>query len=319
MTGSGRRPLPLRLDLKNIRVFCEVVREGSYSGAARSLGYSQPAVSQQMRSLERSLEVPLFVRLGRTMRLTEAGAALYEHSRGLLEGLAVAESRVRAVAGMETGLVRIAAFPSANATLIPALLRHMLEVAPGVSIELIEAEPPTAVQLLEEAACDVIVAFAYGAELQIDRELTRVPLLTDDMVVLRPRGEAREPRVLPITRFADDRWIAGCPQCSARFVEICDEAGFEPNIVYNTDDNLSIQSLVAANLGLSLIPELVVSFMRHPDTEVVRLDPAPRRFISAYTWARLDGIPAIRAVLEGLRHVARAQIETATASRAADT
>jgi DNA-binding transcriptional LysR family regulator len=97
-----------------------VAREGSFSAAARALDYTQPAISHRVARLEAEVGTPLLVRTARGVRLTEAGQALVQHTDAVLARLESAEDEIAAIAGLRAGRVRLAAFPSASATLVPA-------------------------------------------------------------------------------------------------------------------------------------------------------------------------------------------------------
>jgi DNA-binding transcriptional LysR family regulator len=301
-----------------VAVFKAVVLHGSYTGAARELGYSQPAISQQMKALEKALGTPVFIRSGRSLQLTEAGRMLELHADPILQGLARAEARVRAIVEMRSGTVRVCTFPSASATLVPAAFSRLRELHPNIRIELSDAEPPDSFEQLRAGDCDVVLAFTYGAADEPDDEaFVRVPLVHDPLVVLVP-GDHRLAGAtsLDLAELADESWIAGCPRCSVHFRQICAEAGFTPDVVCATDDNLSVQSLVASGLGAALMPSLVVSFLRHTDVAAIPLSPAPVRTISAYTWADSTDIPVVRESLEALQAVAGNYRGEATAEAA---
>src|ERR1700729_2961209 len=107
------------IDSRQLEMFQQVIDAGSFSAAARALHCSQPAISQQMRTLERAMGGPLFLRVGRSLQLTEAGKVLARHSAAILSDLAVAKLQVQAVSALDLGTVRICAFPSANSSLVP--------------------------------------------------------------------------------------------------------------------------------------------------------------------------------------------------------
>ncbi|EFF92647.1 transcriptional regulator [Streptomyces sp. e14] len=219
---------------------------GSFSAAARDLGCTQPAVSQQMKALETSVGTPLLVRTGRETRLTQAGEALVRHANGILAGLTAAEEEVAAIAGLRAGRVRLVSFPSGSSTLVPTALAALRAAHPGTRVSLEEAEPPRSVELLREGDCDVALAFRYedaadrdaaGAEEWAD--LVVRPLLTDRLVALVPERH-RLARAgsgpVAIAELADEPWIAGCPRCRGQLVEVCASAGFTPRIDFATDD-----------------------------------------------------------------------------------
>ncbi|MEV6756293.1 LysR substrate-binding domain-containing protein [Streptomyces sp. NPDC051214] len=293
-------------DSRHIRSFHEVVRTGSYSAAARSLGYTQPAITQQMKALERSVGTVLFTRVGRRMRLTEAGEALSRHAGIILGNINAAQQQMNAITGLRTGRVRICAFPSANATLLPEALSRLAVSHPGVRVELQENEPPESLQRLVDGDCDITLAFHYpGLHEDVPDEVMEIPLMEDQLTVLMPsRHPLARRRSVRLVDLAGERWIAGCLRCRANFLHECAEQGFTPDIAFTTDDNLVIQSLVAEGLGIAMMPGLVLDFLRHRQVTGRALDPASRRQVAAYALREHLRIPATALVLDELKAVA---------------
>ncbi|MGK5450066.1 LysR family transcriptional regulator [Streptomyces radiopugnans] len=293
-------------DSRHIRTFHEVVRTGSYSAAARSLGYTQPAITQQMKALERAVGTPLFLRAGRRMRLTEAGEALSRHAGAILGSMEAARQQMAALTRLRAGRVRVCAFPSAGATLVPEALARLAADHPGVRVELQESEPSESLDRVVRGECDITLAFTYpGLREQVPDELVEIPLLEDQLTVLLPTGHpmARR-RAVRLAELADERWIAGCLRCRTNFLHECAELGFAPDIVFTTDDNLVVQSLVAEGLGIAMMPGLVLSFLVHRKVTGRALDPAARRQVSAYVLREHLRIPATALVLRELEAVA---------------
>lgn len=293
------------LDARHIRMFHEVARLGSYSAAARALGYTQPAVSQQMRALERSVGTPLFTRAGRNLRMTEAGELLARHAVGILDDLQAAAEQVAAIKHLAMGRVRLCTFPSASATIVASAVTRLKASSPGIRVQLLEAEPPDSLSMLQAGECDITLAFNYEGAAEIDHdELEVSPLLDDEMVVVLPVSHplARR-RTLTLTELVDETWIAGCPRCRATFVDACTAADFSPDIAFTTDDNLAMQSLVVAGIGVAVMPSLVLSFLHHPQLVARPLRPAAHRTVSAYTLTDYLHIPATATMLEALREV----------------
>ena len=297
-------------DSRQLRTFHEVVREGSYSAAARTLGYTQPAITQQMRALERSVGTPLFIRVGRRMRLTEAGEALARHAGVILENISTAQEHMSAITRLRSGQVRVCAFPSAGATLVPEALARLTAGHPGIRVELQEEEPPESLERVVRGECDITLAFTYpGLRSQAPEGLVEIPLLEDEVTVLM---QAEHPlarrRVVRLAELSDERWIAGCLRCRANFLHECAELGFAPDIAFTTDDNLVVQSLVAEGLGIAMMPGLVLSFLAHERVVGRALEPASRRQVSAYVLAEHLQIPATSLMLEELRTVSANRI-----------
>lgn len=293
-------------DSRHIRTFHAVVRAGSYSAAARELGYTQPAITQQMKALERSVGTPLFVRTGRRMRLTEAGEALARHAEVILGSIAAAQEQMSALTRLRAGRVRMCAFPSAGATIVPEALARLAAGHPGVRVELQEGEPPDSLQRVVSGECDISLAFTYpGLHEQVPDELVEIPLLEDQLTVLLPAGHpmARR-RAVRLGELAEERWIAGCLRCRTNFLHECAELGFAPDIAFTTDDILVVQSLVAEGLGIAMMPGLVLSFLVHRKVAGRALDPASRRQVSAYVLREHLDVPATALVLDELKAAA---------------
>ncbi|MDX3233662.1 LysR family transcriptional regulator [Streptomyces sp. ME19-01-6] len=293
-------------DSRHIRTFREVIRAGSYSAAARALGYTQPAITQQMKALEREVGSPLFVRVGRGMRLTEAGETLSRHADIILDSISAARQQLNAITRLRAGRVRLCGFPSANATLIPEAMARLAAAHPGVRVELFEGEPPESLGRVVRGECDITLAFTYpGLREQAPAELVEIPLLEDQLTVLLPTGHplARR-RAVKLAELSGERWIAGCLRCRANFLHECAEEGFAPDIAFTTDDNLVIQSMVAAGLGVAMMPGLVLSFLCHQKVTGRALEPASRRHVSAYVLREHLRVPATEVVLEELKAVA---------------
>ncbi len=297
-------------DSRHIRTFHAVVDVGTYSGAAALLGYTQPAVTQQMKALERSLGSPLFVRVGRRMRLTEAGETLARHAESILESLSVAEEQVTAIARLRSGTVRLCGFPSANATLVPETLAELAAGHPGIRVDLLDDEPPDSLTRLARGECDVTLAFTYPRPAEtVPDDVVEIPLLEDQLTVLMPVGhpQARR-RAVRLADFAGERWIVGCARCRTNFLHECAESGFAPDIAFTTDDGLVTQSLVAEGLGVAVVPSLVLSFLRLDRVAGRALQPALRRRISAYVLREHLRIPATALVVDTVREVAERRV-----------
>ncbi|WP_431042734.1 LysR family transcriptional regulator [Streptomyces sp. P1-3] len=301
------------IEARHLRVLRAVAATGSFSAAARELGCTQPAVSQQMKALEQSAGTPLLVRTGREMRLTEAGEALVRHAAGILAGLTAAEEEVAALAGLRAGRVRLASFPSGSSTLVPCALAGMRAAHPGTRVSLVEAEPPRSAEMLRAGDCEIALAFRYpevrgsdpAAEAEWDDLVVR-PLLADRLVGVVPethRLAGAGP--VGIAELAGESWIAGCPRCRRHLVEVCEGAGFTPRIDFATDDYPAVIGLVAAGLGVAVLPELALESVRAKGAATVPVEPVVQREVVALTLPDLARVPAVAAMLDRLEHAAR--------------
>ncbi|WP_369217937.1 LysR substrate-binding domain-containing protein, partial [Streptomyces flavofungini] len=222
------------------------------------------------------------------------------------DDISAAQQQMNAITRLRSGRVRVCAFPSANATLIPEALARLASGHPGVRVELLEDEPPESLRRVVRGECDITLAFTYpGLHEEVPDELVEIRLMEDQLTVLLPTGHpmARR-RSVKLAELAEERWIAGCPRCRANFLHECAELGFAPEIAFTTDDNLVVQSLVAEGLGVAMMPGLVLNFLCHRKVTGRALDPASRRQVSAYVLKDHLRIPATALVLEELKTVA---------------
>ncbi|MFF8838506.1 LysR family transcriptional regulator [Streptomyces sp. NPDC015130] len=293
------------IEARHLRVLRAVAATGSFSAAARELGCTQPAVSQQMKALESSAGTPLLIRTGREMRLTQAGEVLVRHASGILAGLTAAEEEVAAIAGLRAGRVRLVSFPSGSSTLVPTALAALRAAHPGTRVSLVEAEPPRSIEMLREGDCDVALAFRYGAGQAEWDDLVVRPLLADRLVGLVPEGHRlAEAGSVGIAELAEESWIAGCPRCRRQLVDVCEEAGFTPRIDFATDDYPAVVGLVGAGLGVAVLPALAIESVRPKGARTVTVEPAVEREIVALTLPDLAQVPAVAATLTELTRAA---------------
>ncbi|MEE1741987.1 LysR family transcriptional regulator [Streptomyces sp. BE147] len=289
------------IEARHLRVLRAVATTGSFSAAARELGCTQPAVSQQMKALESSAGTALLIRTGREMRLTQAGEALVRHASGILAGLTAAEEEVAAIAGLRAGRVRLVSFPSGSSTLVPGALAALRAEHPGTRVSLVEAEPPRSVEMLRDGDCDIALAFRYGTSGGEWDDLVARPLLTDRLIGLVPDGHRLAgAESVGIGELADEPWIAGCPRCRRQLVEVCEESGFTPRIDFATDDYPAVIGLVGAGLGVAVLPALAIESVRPKGARTITVEPAIEREIVALTLPDLARVPAVAATLDQL-------------------
>ena len=301
------------LDVKQLRVLKEVSERGSFSAAAEALSYTQPAVSQQIAALEKRAGATLVDRTSRGVRLTDAGSALVDHAEAVLARLAAAEAELEAMAGIRGGRVRLASFPTAGASVLPPAVALFTERYPEVELSFVEREPEEAAQMLRAAELEVAIVFEYAEynqpELERFYEGIELHRLVDDpMYLALPMGHplANKPRVR-LPDGADEVWIqeSGNHSWCGRFHETaCLAAGFKPKVGFRSDDYNVVQGLVAAGVGISLLPGLSLTNVR--DDIVIRSlgRDAPTRRIAAATLAGRYRSPATEAMLGILDEVA---------------
>jgi DNA-binding transcriptional LysR family regulator len=333
------------LDVTRLRVLVAVARHGSVTAAARELNYAQPSVSHHLARLEAETGVRLIQRAGRGIRLTDAGRLLADRAAEVLGRLDAAENELAAHAGLRAGRVRLAAFPSALGTIVPAAAAMLHAGHPGMDLRLTEAEPPEALRMLRAGYVDVALVFRHvqgvpdgtgagspvppaGSSVPVagpEEEGTRGRLILDEPVHLVTRrrpdggpagGPASGPAGGDLARYAHCRWIAGCDRCRINLMTQCSLAGFTPKIAFTTDDYVAVQALVAAGLGVATLPDLALRAARHPGIRAAEL-PGARRRVYALQYGEPPDSPAVTRLIDALSTAADGRACTAAAGVAA--
>jgi DNA-binding transcriptional LysR family regulator len=292
------------IDVRRLKVLREVAAHGSFSAAADALAFTQPAVSRQIATLEAEAGTRLVDRTARGVRLTPAGELLLEHAEAILSRLAAAESQLEALAELDAGRLRLAAFATASATLTALAIAAFAETHPGVELRLVEGRSTETLPLVATGEIDLaVVTDAAGAAAPADVELE--PLMDDPFFVAmppeHPLADAAEVRMEDLR---DETWIEG-RHCADSLMDAARAAGFDPRIAFDAGEWLGKQGLVAAGVGITLIPSLALGTVR--DGLVLRsLGPdGPRRHVFLATHAWLTPAPAVAPMRAILRRVAR--------------
>jgi DNA-binding transcriptional LysR family regulator len=307
------------LNVARLRVLDEVARRGSFSAAADALDYTQSAISQQIAALEQEAGMTLLQRHPRGVSLTAAGQTLVGHAEGILARLESAEAALGAIAGLRGGRLRMASFPTAGATLMPLAIATFRARHPDVELTLAEGEPEQIAPRLRAGEIDLALLFEFGTSSPAD-ELARVQLLEDPLYLALPREHAlARRRRLRLEDLRGEAWVqtSSASACARQVVRSCHAAGFEPNVAFESDDYQTVQGLVAAGVGVALIPELALNPVVREDIAIRALSPRPPvRQVVAATPASARLLPAAPAMLAELE-AAAARYEALTPPRAA--
>ena len=307
------------LNVARLKVLDEVARRGSLSAAADALDYTQSAVSQQIAALEAETGMTLLQRHPRGVTLTAAGQTLVGHAEGILARLESAEAALGAIAGLRGGRLRMASFPTAGATLMPLAIASFRARHPEVELTLAEGEPEQIEPRLRAGEIDIALLFEFGDPSPAD-ELARVALLEDPLYLALPREHVlAQKRRLRLEDLSGEAWVqtSSASPCARQVVRSCHAAGFEPNVAFESDDYQTVQGLVAAGVGVALIPELALNPVVREDIAIRALSPRPPvRQVVAATPAGARLLPAAPAMLAELE-AAAARYEALTPPRAA--
>jgi DNA-binding transcriptional LysR family regulator len=297
------------LNLSRLNVFQEVVERGSFSAAADSLSYSQSAVSQSIATLEGELGVALIERRRGGLRPTAAGAALAVHVGGIMARIERAESEIAAIAAGHGGRLRAASFPTAGATLMPQAIAGFRASHPGVDVTLAEGEPEEIAPRLRAGEFDLVLLFEFdGVGERLGAGMRRFELFDDPLhLALRRDHPLAKRKRVRLEDLREESWVqtSAASPCAKQVIRSCHAAGFEPSVSFESDDYQTVQGLVAAGVGVALIPQLALSAVR--DDLVVRaLDPeSPARRVFAATPRGAAVTPAVATMLDVLREASR--------------
>ena len=299
MTTITQADTWLGVEFRHLAALEAVASEGTFGRAAERLGYTQSAVSQQIATLERIVGERLLDRPGgpRAVSLTEAGRLLLRHAEAITARLEAARADMASLHAGDTGSLRVATYQSVGARVLPGVMRRFLAEWPGISLGL--SEPTTDPELyaaIESGDIDL----AFGGLPLPDGPFEASVLLSDPYVLVVPADHALAARRSATLADIGDLPLIGSSACtSTRSAESAlARHGFEPQYGFRSDDNGTVQGLVASGFGVALVPLLAVS----PGDErvrILRLEPVvPRREI-AVVWHRdRHRSPASRAFVE---------------------
>jgi DNA-binding transcriptional LysR family regulator len=294
----------LGLEVRHLAALEAVARERSFGRAAERLGYTQSAVSQQIATLERIVGERLLERpgRGRGVTLTAAGELLLGHAEAIVARLDAVHADMTALRAGETGTLRVGTYQSVGARVLPRLIRRFRETRPGVELSLHEpTTDPELYQLIERGEVDL----AFCSPPLPSGPFEAAELMSDPHILLVPADSPLARHRSATLDDLGDLPLIGAHSC--RSTEVVEEAlrrvGYEPSFGFRSDDNGTVQGLVAAGVGVALWPLLAVA-TDDPRVRVIRLEPeVPRRRIAVLWHRDRHRSPAARAFVEIAREV----------------
>jgi DNA-binding transcriptional LysR family regulator len=256
------------VELHHLRSFLAAVRLGTFNAAAAELSYTGPAISQHVAALERELGVELLARHARGVSPTPAGLILADRADELLARSLGIAHEVRRAAD-PSAKVRIGAFSTAAQFLLPPVLTAVLTERPDVELELIDREPPDGFKDVIAGRLDVMITHVYsGHEVAVPEGLSVEALVRDELVLLVPDLHWATDGV-GLDELADERWVSGPPsaQNHVALASAAANAGFEPQVAFETTDYAVTMTLVATGLGPAGVRKVSLA----PDPQMHRM------------------------------------------------
>ncbi|MGW6909061.1 LysR family transcriptional regulator [Streptomyces sp. NPDC054940] len=286
-----------------LRVFLEVARSGSFTGAARTLGWTQSAVSRQISSLEGALGGgPLFDRLPRGVRLTEAGQVLVPYAETVAESLGGAVRELAALREITGGRLRFGAFATADAGLVPQALAAFRARHPRVHVTREEGFTPVLLERLTAGHLDLAVVSTTGRAPLEAYELHH--LLDESLYVAVPAAHPLVGRAGPVRlgQLADEDWVSGSSRPEGTLLDAALRQGFRPRVAHVVGEWTAKQGYVAAGLGVALVPALAAASVR-PDVALLPVldEGGPARAVYAAAVRGRSLTPAGEAFVDALR------------------
>jgi DNA-binding transcriptional LysR family regulator len=277
--------------LRQLEYFVTVVDQASFTKAAEIMHVTQPALSHQIRSLERSAGGPLLERLPRTIRLTPTGRAMLPHARAALADAERARCAARQAAGLEVGELQIATLYSITLGVLPAALRRWRQTHPDVGIRLFEhRHTDELVEAMNAGEADLAVGPEPGNWSGVTRTIG-----TEELVVVVAEDDpAATGDTVKLQDLADRAWVHYAPGHGLADVldRACAQAGFEPRIAVRTEQTAAAPALAAAGLGPALVPDNILDNVLPRGGHILRPDPPVCRTLTAYTRGEPDPLAA---------------------------
>ncbi len=293
------------IDVRRLRVIRELADRGSVVGAARALSLTPSAVSQQIAALERETGTTLVERHGRGVRLTPTGELLVARAHAVFAELEQLDADLAAHLAGEAGALRLGAFATAMGQLVAPVVARLARERPQLTVALVALDPHVALEHLAAGDLDLAVAYAAeGAGRSDDPRIETLPLFTEDYDVALPAGEARaDGRPVDLRRLSGSAWVTTSPgtPCRARVERACHDAGFDPRPVAVSDDYSVLLALVAAGLGVALVPRLGQRTLPPGVALATIAGPPVRREVFVAVRRGSAGRPGIAAVVDALR------------------
>lgn len=285
------------LTIVQLRVLDAVARHGSVTAAARDLHYTQPAISHHLARLEAHTGARLLQRVGRGVRLTEAGRLLADRAAEIIGRVDSVSAELSMHVGLSAGRVRLAGFSSVLSSLVPQAAAELARRHPGLVLALTDTHPQEALHLLRAGHIEVALIFRYEESAPEEDGIRLTHLLDDQTYLLTTTGGTT------LAEHRESPWIAGCERCRGHLVNLCERTGFTPNVRYVSDDMVVMQSLVAEGMGVTTIPGLALRAHRHPAITASPLAVRPRKIYAA-TYGQPPDPPATTALLAALSQAA---------------
>ena len=286
------------MDVHALRYFVEVARHQNFTRASEALHVTQPAISKMVRALEEELGTPLLLRERRRVRLTDAGRVVLERAQGVLDAMAGIEQEVGELATLRRGRLRIGMPPIVGVAFFPPILAEFHTAHPGIVLELREEGSHHIEALVTSRELDVGAVVLPTDE----RTFGTMPFAHDELqAVLHPSHALARRRTLALRDLRETPFVLYRPEFAlhGHIIEACRRAGFKPQVASESSHWDFIVALVAANIGVALLPQTICAQLDPAQVHAVPLADPVIPWDVALIWHRDRHLPpATRAWLE---------------------
>jgi DNA-binding transcriptional LysR family regulator len=309
------------LDVRRLRLLRELSLRGTIAEVGEVLHLSPSSVSQQLSLLEREAQVELLRKVGRRVQLTPAAEVLVEHAGVILDRLERAEAEIAHVGASASGTLRIAAFQSAAVAFMPRLLADLAAGHPRLRVTMSQRVPEEALRETVAREFDLVIAEQYPNHVAPRHaDLDRVPLTTDALRLAVPARGSRWENVDSIEAAAHLPWVMEPAGAASRHYaeHLCREAGFEPDVRFETDDLQTQIALIESGNAVTILPDLMLVHQWHHHQRarmrMIGLPGTPRRSVFTATRTVIARTPAVRACRQTLASIVPPDLPLVSAS-----
>jgi DNA-binding transcriptional LysR family regulator len=300
----------MELSMHRLRVLRELGRRGTLTAAAGALHYTTSAVSQQLAQLERDVGASLFERVGRLVKLTETGHLLCEHAEEILGAEERAVIALEQAQDSVSARLTLGVFATVAAGLLPSALSRLARDHPGVTVLTKEADPEEAASAVRHGDFDLAFVIDYrDAPMPWDSGLERVDIGEEPLHAVVPKRTTPSGEPIELADLAGEPWIlAGPGSHFGHAVRVaCQREGFTPDVRHEVDEQATAMAMVAAGLGVTLVPRLGLAF-RWSAADIRDLREPLTRDVAITFRTSARERPAVRIVIDALRRAATAEV-----------
>jgi len=298
----------MEISVQQLRMLREVANQGTIAAAAERLGYSPSAVSQQLSAAEKVTGIAVLERTGRNVMLTDAGRELVRHAEMVLIHLEQAQAAVERVHGAVAGTIRLGFLESIGATMLAPLIGRLRGEFPDLAMRTRWVDGTDPLALVRTGELDLAFVIDYpSAPSPMPADLETEQVCVDWFRIVAPskRWDGTPPAAMDVAELAGDEFIAPpwADSCGRAVTLSCRRAGFEPDVAHEVPDYPATLRLVAAGIGVSLVPDLGLRTVPEGVAVVDPIDPVCRTVELAYRRSSSER-PAIRAVVDAVHELA---------------